>query len=301
MSGVEGHSVRLRANSKVNLFLRVIGRRSDGYHEVETILHGIGLADDIELTANRHSVEIEMVNATGSAMQMPAAEDNLVVHAFHRMRERGDVDYAVHMRVVKRIPLGAGLGGGSADAAAVIRALNDLWELDFDRQTLMDVAADIGSDVPYCFAGGTCLATGKGEELTPLPAPDDLWFVLGLSNVPLLTRDVYSMVDELEPAPEIRSAPMTLALGAGDVVEIGALLHNDLEPAAFALRPELQTKKQRLLDAGALGAGLTGSGPTLFAPASDADDASAIAGRVRHDFDRVLVVRSTPEGIERLD
>jgi 4-diphosphocytidyl-2-C-methyl-D-erythritol kinase len=293
--------MRVRAASKVNLLLRVMGRRPDGYHEIETILHGVGLADDVEVAVSDDGIAIEMTDATGSGARIPALEDNLVWRAAGLMRALGPDGAGIVVRVIKRIPFGAGLGGGSADAAAVIHALNELWHLDLERNALMEVAAEVGSDVPYCLRGGTCVATGRGERVTPLAAPEKLFLVLGISHSPLHTAEVYDLTDALGPAPEVGSAPMTRALEAGDVVDVAALLHNDLEPAAFELRPGLADKKERLLRAGALGAGLSGSGPTLFGLGSDGGHAAAVADLVRDDFDRVTVVASSPEGIERLD
>jgi 4-diphosphocytidyl-2-C-methyl-D-erythritol kinase len=279
-----------------------MGKRPDGYHEIETILHGIGLGDDIEVAASDGGrIEIEMAGETGFTDEMPAAADNLIFDAATRMLPYRSLDDGARIEVVKRIPVGAGLGGGSADAAATMVALNELWGLNLHRRALMDLAAAVGSDVPYFLAGGTCLATGRGEDVTPLPAPHDLFFVLGISSIPLITREVYEAVDLLEPAAEIGSAPMTLALGAGDLSEVASLLHNDLEPAAFELRRELADGKQRLLEAGALGASLSGSGPTLLALAAGEGHAAEIAARVAGGFDRVMVLGSAPESIEPLD
>ncbi len=293
--------IRLRANSKLNLFLRVMGRRPDDYHEIETILHGIDLGDDIEVATSTAGIEIEMINAVGASSEMPPAEQNLITTAVRCLQAHSGIGLGVRAKVIKRVPLGAGLGGGSADAAAIVSALNELWRLRLDAQSLTAIAATIGSDVPYCLVGGTCLATGRGEAVTPLPAPANLHFVLGLSDVPLMTGDVYKMADELGPAPAVGSAPMSLALGAADVAEVGALLHNDLEPAAFQLRPELAARKQQMLAGGALGACLSGSGPTLFALASNEGHARQIASRVRQDFDRVMVATSALRSIELLD
>lgn len=293
------NTVRVRANSKVNLFLRVLGQRPDGYHEIETILHGIGLGDDIEIATTKSGrIDIEMVDETGFPSEMPATDTNIIFDAVTRLRPRGA---GARIGVVKRIPVGAGLGGGSSNAAAAILTLHNLWKLGLGRRTLMQVAAAVGSDVPYFLVGGTCLATGRGEEVTPLPAPNGLVFVLGLSNMPLMTREVYEMVDALEPSPETSSAPMTLALGAGDAVEVASLLHNDLEPAAFELRPELERKKEKLIEAGALGASLSGSGPTVFALARDESHGAEIAECVGADFDNVMLISSSQESIEPLD
>ena len=280
---------RIPVAAKINLALVVGERRGDGLHEVATVLQRIDVCDRLELGEGRE------------LLVEGFAADTLVRAALTRLAAEAGTEPRWRVRLDKRIPVGAGLGGGSADAAAVISALNDLWQLDLDRQTLMEVAAEVGSDVPYCLAGGTGLATGRGEDVTPLPAPDNLAFVLGISDEPLLTADVYDMVDLLEPAADVGSAPMTLALGAGDGTEIAALLHNDLERAAVALRPELAQKKERLLDAGALGAALSGSGPTLFAVATDEGHARHIAARVTDEFHRVMVVTSAPLSLEALD
>lgn len=302
MAAEQAPAVRLRTHAKLNLFLRVLGRRSDGYHEVETILHGIEMGDDIEVVlTDTGKVEIEMVLGDAVSDLLPASEQNTVWHAAQRLIEQGAKNEGVRIRIVKRIPIGAGLGGGSGNAAGVLVALNELWRTELNRDGLVGVAGRVGSDVPYCISGGTALATARGESLTPLPSPETMWFVLGISHSPLLTRDVYA---GWEPAPDgepVGSAEMTLALGGRDVAEVASLLYNDLERPAFALRPELAARKDALVGAGALGASLSGSGPTLFGIASGETHARAVAERVEGDFDEVVVTNSRPDCIERLD
>lgn len=292
---------RIKTHAKLNLFLRVLGRRADGYHEVETILHGIEMGDDIEVRlTDTGKVDVEMILADSVADLLPPSEQNTVWHAAQHLIERGAPNEGVHIRIVKRIPIGAGLGGGSGNAAGVLVALNELWKTELNRDGLLDLAGRVGSDVPYCISGGTALATARGESLTPLPSPETMWFVLGISHSPLLTRDVYAA---WEPDPDGEaggSAEMTLAIGGGDVVEVASLLYNDLERPAFALRPELAERKEALVAAGALGASLSGSGPTLFGIASDEDHARAVAAAVDGAFDKVVVTSSRPECIERL-
>ena len=205
------------------------------------------------------------------------------------------------IEIDKRIPIGAGLGGGSGNAAGVIAGLNEVWELGLDSGRLSGLALDIGADVPYCLTGGTALATGRGERTTPLTAPETLWFVLGVSNEPLLTRDVYEAFDARRDMAEVGSGPMRLALGRGDVVAVAALVHNDLEPPAFRLRPGLAQLKAAMLEAGALGAVMSGSGPTIVGLARDRDHATAIAEAAKPSFDRVVVSSSRPVCVERLD
>jgi 4-diphosphocytidyl-2-C-methyl-D-erythritol kinase len=293
-------SVDLRTNAKINLFLRVVGQRADGFHELESIFHGVGLADEMRMTLN-HSrrVDVEMHPAGGFQGKLPELEDNLAFLAAQALADRGFPHEGVEIRIDKRIPIGGGLGGGSGNAAGVLVGLNHLLNLDLTPESLVEVAAIVGSDVPYCISGGTALVMGRGEMLTPLPATTDLWFVLGISNEPLMTADVYAAFDRLETdVAEARSAPMALALGAGDVADVAALLHNDLEPAAFALRPDLAEAKQALTDAGCLGACLTGSGPTLFGIVEGPEQGAEVAERVMGAFDRVEVARTAPECVE---
>ena len=294
--------IRLRTHAKINLFLRVLGRRPDGYHEIESIFHGISLADDIEVRAtDGHDVDVDIRVARGPGTGVPKREDNLAYLAAHALIERGVTASGVSIDITKRIPIGAGLGGGSGNAAGVLVALNDLWGGGLQTDDLNYLGATVGSDVPYCLTGGTMLVTGRGENLSSLPSPGDLHFVLGISDEPLYTRDVYERLDDLGTNGEVGSAAMTLALGSGDAAEVGELLHNDLEPAAFSLRPELEELKKVILGAGSLGAGLTGSGPTLFGLASDEDHARDIADKIQDRFDHVEVVRSTQHCVELLD
>ncbi len=294
--------LRLRTNAKTNLWLRVLGRRPDGYHEIETVFHSLGLADSVTIApAANGEIEVDMHPETEPMSGLPLAADNLVHAAARKLIETGGRSKGARIEIVKRIPIGAGLGGGSGNAAAVLQCLNEMWGLNLDSETLAGLALDLGADVPYCLSGGTALATGRGEVITTLPAPATMWFVLGLSAEPLLTRDVYGAFKSERDAADVRSAPMALALGLGDVDAIATLLHNDLEPPAFRLRPDLTKLRTAMLDAGALGAVMSGSGPTMIGLARDQGHASAVAVAVERWFDRVTVTSSRPECIERLD
>jgi 4-diphosphocytidyl-2-C-methyl-D-erythritol kinase len=295
-------AMRLRTNAKTNLLLRVLGRRADGYHEIETIFHTLSLGDTVSLASTAgNAIEVDMHAEGEIGGEFPPAADNLVSTAARKLIEAGGLTHGARIEVVKRIPIGAGLGGGSANAAGVLEALNEMWGLGLDSDSLADLALDIGADVPYCLTGGTALATGRGEKTTALPAPATLWFALGLSDDPLPTRDVYEEFDTHRDPADVRSAPMSLALGIGDVTAIAALVHNDLEPPAFRLRPELAELKRAMLEAGALGAVMSGSGATIVGLARDQQHALAIAGAAERSFDRVVVSSSRPTCVERLD
>lgn len=293
--------VRFRTNAKVNLFLHVIGRRPDGYHELETILHGIGWADDISITPTADGlVDVAMIVEGEAADGLPPLEQNTVYLAAQQLIERGAKNEGVRVELTKRIPIGAGLGGGSGNAAGAIVMLAELWEMGPDRSALLEIATLVGADVPYCIDGGTALATSRGEDLTSLPTSETMWFVLGISSRPLFTAQVYEAFDDLGYESDAQVAPMTMAIGAGDVEGVASLLHNDLEAAAFGLRPELVTKKEAMISAGALGAVMSGSGPTIFGIARDEVHAQALARAVEGEFDRVKLVHSVQACIERL-
>lgn len=292
--------VRLRTYAKVNLALRVLGSRPDGFHEIETILHGVGLFDEIEILPAPGKVEVAMAFAPGVDGTLPPDDQNLVRLAADLLRDGRD-DRGAHVKVTKGIPIAAGLGGGSGNAAGVLVMLAELWDLHLDRRALLTAAESLGCDVPYCIEGGTALATSRGEQLTPLPQTTPMWFVLGGTVAPLFTGAVYDAWDSLPRPEESSNAAISLALGAGDTREVASSLYNDLEPAAVTLMPELIDRKQILIEAGALGACMTGSGPTMYAIASSRDHARSIAAQVEEHFDWVRVVGSQHECIERLD
>lgn len=285
--------LRLTTGAKLNLFLRVLGLRPDGYHELESIFHSLEFADDLELSP---AEDISVVARPGDDFvgELPGQAENLVYKTAVMLRDHIGQPRGASIEVTKRIPIGGGLGGGSSNAAGALLALNELWGAHLERPDMIEIACAIGSDVLYCVEGGaTSLVTGRGDKLAPLAAAlAPIWFVLGISNEPLLTSEVYAAYDALETGEHPGPAPMTMALGAGDVSEIAASLYNDLEPAAFSLRPELADKRAVLMEAGALGAAMTGSGPTMFGIAADEGSARRIALEVEGDFDRVVVTRS---------
>jgi len=283
----------LAANAKVNLFLAVQGRRWDGYHEIATVLQNVSLADDLVVAEGpgpRDHIEVEFEPWLGEVAI--AEEQNLVLRAALLVRERTADKGAVEVHLHKRIPLGAGLGGGSADAAGALIALNRLWMAGLSEAELGRLGAELGSDVPFCLVGGTALATGRGEVVSRVEAPQSLWFVLGMSSEPLSTAAVYRGWSP--GAPVHNPEPLLEVLSAGDPACLSGLLHNDLEEVAFELRPELPRAKAALLEAGALGASLSGSGPTLFALAESEAHAHEVAAGVEGVFERVAAVSSRP-------
>jgi 4-diphosphocytidyl-2-C-methyl-D-erythritol kinase len=293
--------VRLRANAKLNLFLRVVGVDKQGWHELETVFHSVALADLVELAhAPRGEIRVDMTAEPEGRRHLPAREDNLVSIAAARMAQMAPEPAGASIAVAKNIPIGAGLAGGSADAAATIVGLNALWKLDLPGESVLELAAALGSDIAFCLGGGTALGTGRGNDLVLLPEPRPMWFVLGISDRPMLTGDVYEAWDQQGDSGAVSSGGMIQALGRGDLADVALHLRNDLLVPAVTLRPEIKDGLAALLDAGALGAGMSGSGPTVFGMAAGPAEAEALGRKVAGRFARVEVVHSAPTGVEWL-
>jgi 4-diphosphocytidyl-2-C-methyl-D-erythritol kinase len=294
-------TITLRAAAKLNLFLRVRGRLERGFHELETIFHGVGLEDLVVLTqAPAGSIEVDVIGPASVQAHVPAPADNLVRIAALRLAPLAKREAGATIVVTKSIPFGAGLAGGSADAAATLVGLNELWQLELAPESMLELAAALGSDVPYCIEGGTVLAWGRGTHLTRLPEPPAMWFVLGMSDRPLLTGEVFAAWDDVGETAPVSADGLVTALAGGDLAEIAGHLHNDLYGPALSIRPEIEGGLGALLDAGAVGAGMSGSGPTVFGIAGGEQEALDIARSVGKVFSRVEVRASAPIGVTRM-
>jgi 4-diphosphocytidyl-2-C-methyl-D-erythritol kinase len=288
-------SVTVRAPAKINLQLTVGPPRPDGYHDLVTVFHAVSLFDEVTvIPAERDSV---LVAGEGAA-DVPADSDNLALRAVRALRgavaARGtavpDAGGPVRVEIRKRIPVAAGMAGGSADAAAAIVACDALWETRLPLSELSGVAARIGSDVPFALLGGTAIGRGRGERLTALPAAQapgangGLHWVLGYADGHLSTPLVYKTLDQQRrgqavPDPQL-SDELISALRSGDVRRLGDALSNDLQDPALSLFPALHDTLEAGRAGGAVGALVSGSGPTCFFLARDAEHASDLAARL---------------------
>lgn len=304
--------VRVRVPSKVNLFLSVHGARDDGYHDLVTVLQTVSLYDTVtarlegrtaQHPAARRSMRLEFTQ--GAVAGVPADRTNLAWRAAQRLMDElgfgtadNDNGPTTRLHLDKSIPVAAGMAGGSADAAATLVALDALWGAELGRPRLRELAADLGADVPFCVSGGTALATGTGINTAQVLARGAYHWVVGISDRPLATPDVYRAADAVEAATARDPDAVLQALRTGDAEALGAAMHNDLEAAAFHLRPELVAKRDAFLNAGALGALVSGSGPTVVGLAANAQDALRIAREVAGTFDRVETAMSPAGGPE---
>lgn len=266
------------AFAKLNLSLDVLGRRFDGYHEIDSLFVTIDLHDVVSFRRRDDDADVVQMRWVGAADgPLPSPAENLVTLAARRLRELAPVQPGTSIRVDKAIPIGAGLGGGSSDAAACLRGLNHLWGLGMDPVELAAVGAEIGSDVPFLLTGGAARVRGRGEVVDPLPRVPRYWFVLGISDPPLPTSQVYA---NFGGKGRSTTTDAVAAFASGDVDALAACLSNDLEDAAVGLRPSLGAGASALRRAGAVGVGLSGSGPTWFGLARDEAHARTVAASV---------------------
>src|SRR6476619_7280532 len=261
-------AVTVRVPAKVNLELRVGPRRPDGYHALATVYQAVSLHDEVSIA---RWDDWQVVAAGSYANRIPLDGDNLALRAARLVAEQWDVDEKLSIRIDKDIPVAGGMAGGSADAAATLLACDQLWGLGLMRDELTELAATLGSDVPFPLTGGNAMGSGRGDQLAPVLARGTFHWVFAISDVGLSTPAVYAECDRLrgeggsaEEAPEPQvSSELMAALRSGDPASLGAALHNDLEPAAFSLRPQLRELRDAGVEFGALGGIVSGSGPTV--------------------------------------
>ncbi len=271
-------SVTVRAPAKVNLVLSVGPRRQDGFHELATVFHAISLYDEVVAEPDEQvSVTVEGVHSE----LVPTGDDNLAVRAAEILAAYAGVTTGARLHIRKGIPVAGGVAGGSADAAAALVACDELWGTGLGRAELSILAARVGSDVSFALMGGTALATGRGERLTPAMVGGTFHWVLAMADEGLGTPEVYAELDRIRgrrtvAAPAV--APDVLAaLRSGEPEALGELLGNDLQPAAFALAPGLEATLEAGRALGALGAVVSGSGPTCAFLVHDSEHALDVA------------------------
>lgn len=288
-----GRRLTVQARAKVNLGLEVLSRRADGYHELSTLLSAVDLADRVTLEIVAGGDGTTAIALSCDAPGVPPGPDNLAWRAAEAMRrEVGDAP-PVRIHLAKAIPVAAGLGGGSADAAAVIAGLDRLWGVGLTGARRQALATGLGMDVPFFLGSGTALGTGRGEQLAPVPTLAPLPLVLVNPGFPLATRDVYG---GLRPADFTDGGAVRalVAVLAGPPRTVAARLVNGLEAAAARLWQGLDAVKAALLGAGALGAVMSGSGPTVVGVAASLSAARRIAAALAPQPWRVWVTRTVP-------
>lgn len=276
-----------KAPAKINLMLDVMRKREDGFHEVEMIMTMVDLADRLEL----EELPRDTIIISSQAGYIPLDEKNLAFQAARLIKERYDVRKGVYIHLDKKIPVAAGLAGGSSDAAAALRGLNRLWKLNIPEDELCRLGAELGSDVPFCVTGGTAIARGRGEKLEQISNPPQCWVVLAKPPINVSTADVYGKLraNELKSHPSTQG--MVSAIERGSFSDICAGLGNVLENVTLDLYPEVLQLKESMHKLGADGVLMSGSGPTVFGLVSKEAKLPRIYNGLRGFCKEVYVVR----------
>ena len=274
-------AVRVKVPAKINLRLAVGPLRTDGFHPVLTVFHAVSLYDEVTVAEGAPGAGVTLRIVGEGADSLPSGADNIAARAAVLAAQRAGRPADVDIVITKAIPVAGGMAGGSADAAAVLVGCAALWPGTFESDDLHALAADLGSDVAFLIEGGTMIGTGRGEILTPVLAQGQFHWVIAVSDSGLSTPEVYAELDRLRIGREIdvpaADDALLRALRAGDARALGRSLTNDLQAAAVSLRPDLERLLEAGTDLGALGAVVSGSGPTCVFLARDREHALDIA------------------------
>lgn len=309
-------SYSLIAPAKINLYLEIIGDRPDGFHELVMILQSIELADRIDIQPS----DTQNIYIYCDHPQVPTDKSNLAYRAARLMCDAFPDVYAnyggVSIRITKNIPVAAGLAGGSTDAAAVLVGIDLLWNLGLTRPELQELAAKLGSDIPFCVSGGTAIATGRGEKLDDIPHLDNIWAVLAKhENLSVATPWAYqtyrqqygdtyisNRADIKSRMTKVRSGPLVNAISHHNKREIGRLLSNDLEKVVLPAYPQVTKLKAAFSQHDILGTMMSGSGPTVFALCESEEKAIAVSQQVKAQLAdpqlKLWVTKLSTEGIQ---
>lgn len=247
-------------NAKINLSLDVIRRREDGYHDLSMIMQEITLNDVIEL----EEIERDEIRVSCTNEKVPTDASNIVYRIAYTIKEKFKIKKGISINIIKNIPLAAGLAGGSADGAATLKGLNELWNLELSEQELIEIAKPIGADIPFCVVGGTALAEGIGEKLTKIRGLGAVDILLVYPEVEVSTAYVYKnlKLDEIEKRPD--NSDLIEAIERGDINHLAKNMVNVLESVTSSRYSIIEEIKKSMIENGALGSMMSGSGPTVF-------------------------------------
>ena len=276
-AGESGGGCEFVSPAKINLGLYVLGRRDDGYHDIETVMQSIDLEDTLSFHRIRSGIHVECDHPC-----VPSGEGNIVVKAARALFDRCGVEEGISISIRKRIPVAAGLAGGSGNAAATLHAVNRMWNLGLTTEELVGVGSGIGADVPFQLYGGTCFARGIGDELRPIRIEMDPWFLLLFPPLEISTAWAYAhvKVHRRERALEDRLESCNFNFTRELLLE----LENDFEDLVFREHPSLRTLRDRLIENGACRAFMSGSGPTLFGIFDDEERARSCGAHFEEEL-----------------
>lgn len=254
------NSIQLNAYAKINLGLDVISKRPDGYHEVRMVMQTIGLHDRLSINI----INTPRIKMKTNLLYLPTNNNNIVYKAIALMKEKFQIDSGIYINLNKKIPVSAGMAGGSTDAAAALIGMNKLFNLNLTLEELMDIGVTLGADVPYCLMGGTALSEGIGEKLTPLPAFPNCHILIVKPNINVSTQNIYSNLDlnNIKSHPDIDA--IIRGIKENDLYEASNHFGNILESVTIQKYKEIDHIKKDMVEKGAISSLMSGSGPTVF-------------------------------------
>jgi len=287
----------LRANAKINLFLEVLDKRPDGYHNIDTIFQSIDLHDTLLFRETRSGV----IKLSSDNEELPLDSSNLVYKASELLLKESGKNYGVEIHINKRIPLGAGLAGGSTDASATLIGLNELWSLGYTTDDLLMLGSRLGADVPFCLIGGTAIGRERGDILTRLTPIQKLYVVIANPGFQVSTARAYKNLSKLGLTRERKSDNILVEkMQKGDLSDIGGDLFNVFESVVMEEYPEIRELKTLLTQSGVLGVLMTGSGSTVFALTHDISSAEKIQQQARQHVGYCVVTETSDFSIAKI-
>ncbi|WP_287450294.1 4-(cytidine 5'-diphospho)-2-C-methyl-D-erythritol kinase [Anaerovibrio sp.] len=286
--------IEIQANAKINLTLDILGTRDDGYHEVAMVMQEVSLHDNLYMEKTDGGIELEIPGS-----DLPADNTNLCYRAAALLMEERGLNAGVKITLDKHIPIAAGLAGGSSDAAAVLKGMNQLYGLKLSEETLCELGARLGSDIPFCIMGGTMLSTGRGEILERLPDFPEVDIVLAKPKVGVSTAWAYKTYDAGYTGPHPDNKAMIRAIEQGDILSASKLLCNVLESVTIEKHDIIDRYKREMLNKGALASMMSGSGPTVFGIAPDVSVAEKMAAAIKNIDNEAAVFTAKTVGRNR--
>lgn len=288
-------SIELKSRAKINLSIDVLGKREDGYHLVEMIMQTIDLYDIVKITEN----EINEININSNSLDIPLNRNNIVYKAAKVLKDKFNIKSGLDIFIEKNIPVAAGMAGGSCNAAAVLVGLNKLWNLNLSEKELQEIGLTLGADVPFCISGNAALAQGIGEELTYIKGlPKDISILVCKPNLFVSTKDVYQGLDLYNIKNRPDNKLLIKYLEKGNIKLLSENMVNVLETVTSKMHNEIIDIEKIMLGNNALGAMMSGSGPTVFGLFEKEEDALKGKEALLKKYNQVYVVRSSEKGVE---
>lgn len=276
----------MESYGKINLCLDVLYKREDGYHELNTVMQQISLKDKLTFREIESGIKLESFG-----LKIPLDSTNLVYKAWEYLKDLSGVEKGIHIIIEKNIPVAAGLAGGSSNAAATLKALNQLWNLNLSLEELMKIGGKIGADIPFCLLGGTALAQGIGDVLTPLKSFNDIHILLGNPGIGVSSEYAYSKIN-LEEKDHLDISKLIEYMDKKDIKSVASSLENIMETFIIEEHPIIQGIKDNMISSGALGTLMSGSGPTVFGIYQDEESIIEAKKKLLKIIDKVYICKT---------